>query len=115
MWDVDGTKLACPVGQLPKAQRSEEIGVLGLPSSVSRTVKVECAVFMSAVSYDMKAAFPLRVESKLPASGRFRSEYSMRIGPTIEEPSPFDALGRFAARTRDEGTTSPSQPTSTTV
>src|SRR6266478_754945 len=115
MWDVDGTKLARPVGQLPKAQRLEGIGVLGLPSSMSRTVKVECAVFVSAVSYDRKAALPLRVESKLPASGRFRSEYSMRIGPTIGEPSPCDALGRLAARTRAEGTLSPSHPTSTTV
>src|SRR5882762_8058324 len=115
MWDVDGTKLARPVGQLPKAQRSEAIGVLRLPISVSRTVKVECTVFVSAVSYDMKAALPLRVESKLPASGRFRSEYSMRIGPTIGESSPFEALGRLAARTRAEGTLSPSHPTSTTV
>ena len=30
----------CPVGQVPNAQRSEAIGVFGLPSSVSRTVNV---------------------------------------------------------------------------
>src|SRR5205807_9145929 len=115
MWDVDATQPASPVGQLPKGRRLEGMGVSALPCSVSRTLRVECAVCVSAVSYDRKAALPLRVESKLPACGRFRSEYSMRIGPTIGEPSPCDALGRLAARTRAEGTLSPSHPTSTTV
>jgi hypothetical protein len=53
MLKVDGVKLAGPVGQVPKAQRLEGMVSLGLPSSVSRTVNNECAVFVSAVSYDL--------------------------------------------------------------
>src|SRR5436190_4283439 len=115
MLNVDGTRLACPVGHVPKAQRSEAIGILGLPRSLSRTVRVECEVFVSAVSYDLNAALPLSVDVKVPASGRLRSEYSMRIGPMIGDPSAFVAVGRLAARIADDGTRSPSQPASAIV
>src|SRR5215475_11116573 len=115
MSKVDAVKLACPVGQVPKAQRSGAIGVFGLPSSVSRTLNVAWAVFVSAVSYDLNAALPFRFVVKVPASGRLKSEYSMRIGPTIGDPSGFFAIGRFAISLVAVGAISPSHPMSTIV
>ncbi len=46
---AEGMRLVCPVGQRPKAQRSDRIGIFGAFTS-SRTVKVECAVAVSAAS-----------------------------------------------------------------
>src|SRR5262245_48600244 len=113
MSKVEPVKLACPVGQVPKAQRSGAIGVLALPRSVSRTVNVAWEVFVSAVSYDLNAALPFRFVVKVPASGRLKSEYSMRIGPTIGEPSAFLAMGKFAISLVGVGAISPSHPMST--
>src|SRR6516164_8917801 len=107
MSKVVAVKLAWPVGHVPNAQRFEAIGVFGLPSSVSRTVNVACAMFVSAVSYDLNAGLPFRFVEKVPASGRLKSEYSMRIGPTIGEPSALLAMGRFAISLVAEGAISP--------
>ena len=46
---VVGTSVAAPPGHLPNAQRLESIGV-PVPPTVLRTVRLECAVFMSEVS-----------------------------------------------------------------
>src|SRR5262245_24329965 len=114
MSNEDGTRLPGPVGQRPKAQRSGGMGIFG-PLTLSRTVNVAWAVFVSAVSYERKAGLPLRVSVKVPASGRLRSEYSTRIRPTIGLPSGWVAIGSRAARLTAVGTTSPSQPASTIV
>ena len=66
------TRLAAPVGQLPKAHRFDGMGVLG-PYSESATVNDACAVFVSAASYDVNPAVPSRFVVKLPD---LRSEYS---------------------------------------
>ena len=70
-------------------------------------------MFVSAVSYDLNAALPFRFDVKVPASGRLKSEYSMRMGPTIGEPFALLAMGRFAISLVDEGAISPSHPMST--
>src|SRR5712691_6152186 len=114
MSKVDGTRLARPVGHFPNAQWSDAIATLG-ESTSSRTVSTECAVFASAVSYERNDAFPSRVSVYDPASGRFRSEYSTRIVPTMELPSGWYAAGRFAARLTCVWRTSPSHPASTIV
>src|SRR2546422_753786 len=114
MSKVDGTRLACPVGQRPNAQRSDAMSVLE-PFTVSRTVNVERVVFVSALSYERNAALPSRFIENVPARGMVRSEYSMRMRPTIGLPSLLVAIGRLATSLVGVGRTSPSHPASTIV
>ena len=109
---VVGTRLASPVGHVPKAHRSDGMGTLG-PSTASRTVNVEWAVSVSAVSYERKLGLPSRVSVKVPACGMVRSEYSMRRAATIGVPSAFVATGKSGKSRLSPGATSPCQPAST--
>src|SRR5437879_12257843 len=109
MSKVDGTRLACPVGQRPNAQRSDGISILE-PFTVSRTVNVERAVFVSALSYERNAAVPSRFIENVPAKGMERSEYSTRINPTIALPTLEVAIGRVATRLGGLGRPSPYTP-----
>src|SRR2546422_11599674 len=114
MSKVDGTRLACPVGQRPNAQRSDGMSILE-PFTGSRTVNVERAVFVSALSYERKAALPSRFIENVPAKGMVRSEDSTRINPRIGLPSLWVAIGRVATSLVGVGSTSPSHPASTIV
>src|SRR6266850_3709320 len=114
MSKVEGTRLACPVGQRPNAQRSDGMSILE-PFTVSRTVNVERAVFVSALSYERNAALPSRFIENVPAKGMVRSEYSTRINPTIGLPALLVAIGRLATSLVGVGSTSPSHPASTIV
>src|SRR6267142_6347253 len=97
MSKVEGTRLAAPDGQEPNAHRLEAIAALGASTS-SRTVKMACAVLVSAVSYERNPAVPSRFSVWVPESGRFRSEYSTLISPVIGLPSACRATGTLAPR-----------------
>src|ERR1700675_4711934 len=114
MSKLEGTRLACPVGQRPNAQRFDGMSTLE-PFTVSRTVNVERVVFVSAVSYERNAALPSRFIVNVPARGMVRPEYSPRISPTIGLPSLLVAIGRVATSLVGVGSTSPSHPASTIV
>jgi hypothetical protein len=90
------------------------MGALG-PFTVSRTVNVECAVFVSALSYEWNAALPSRFMVNVPVKGMVRSEYSMRIGPMIGLLSALVAIGSMATSLVAAGSTSPSHPASAIV
>src|SRR5258705_9499905 len=94
---VDGTRVAMPPGQLPNAHRDEAIGV-PVPEIVSRTVSDECAVFVSAVSYDRKPGSPSSVRVNLPAAGMARSLHSIRTRSAMGLPSGCTGPGSPATK-----------------
>ncbi len=103
-----------PPGQLPNAHRDEAIGV-PVPEIVSRTVSDECAVLVSAVSYERKPGSPSSVRVKVPAAGMVRSLYSIRTRSTMGLPSGCTGTGSTGKRRELPGATSPCHPASTTV
>src|SRR5216684_95344 len=109
-----GTSVSRAPGQVPNAHRSAGTVAFG-PRTLSRTVSVEWAVFVLAVSYDVKLALPSRVSVNVPDRGIVRSEYSRCTGATIDVPSSRIAIGNEGIKRWLPGATSPCQPASTIV
>src|SRR5262245_2454204 len=107
-------RLAAPFGQVPNAHRSAGTAVRA-PLTLSRTVRLELLVFVSAAGYAAKFAAPSNGNVNVPLSGMVRSEYSIRMRATIGLPSALTATGNVGTSRLLPGTRSPSQPASTIV
>src|SRR5260370_30432646 len=86
MFVVSATSVARPPGQLPNAHRSAGIATLGARTP-SRTVNVECAVLVSAVSDDRKFGLPPSLGGDVPRPGILPVRRLIRTGATIGLPA----------------------------